>query len=176
MLCWQAHCSLWGHMGTGGLRPTMDPEGHEGAEVAGVGKAWGRALSGQCGGACLRSAWSTGPWSNAIPTRPGPKAKTTASVSQPRGQVSAGALSSARHPHASRAAPQGQVAESCFLIQLGVGATWRLESCLLSRTQLLLAQWAGGQLVAVGNRGCSHLLHRRPGQSPAPAPIPAQLR
>lgn len=110
-----------------------------------AGKAWGRTLSGQCGGPRLQVSlehWVLEPCHPHQARTQGQDHSLCEPASRPRSRQAA--LSSARHPHASRAAPQGQVAKSCFLVQLGAGTTWRLESCPLSRTQLLLAQWAGG--------------------------------
>lgn len=66
MLCWQAHFSLWDTWQSG-LRPRR--RGQEEAEAQGL-RGWV-----SCAQNTEWSPWSTGSWSYAIPTRPGPEAQ-----------------------------------------------------------------------------------------------------
>lgn len=174
MLCWQAHCSLWGH-GRRRSRCCGRPLWKAGATagVVLVGGARGRARSGQCGGPCLQISlghWAPGAMPS--PSGPGPKAKPMASLGQPRGPGLAqqAALSSARRPHTPRAPPQGRWPRTASSCSRGWTPLGGLESCLLSCSTASVGS------AGKGTAGCSWELRLQPptAQAPMPKPYPQQ--
>lgn len=172
MLCWQAHCSL---SGARGHRKRSDPpRAPRDTRKAGLcrafteGGSWGRVLSGQRG-------W---PLSTGQPGALGPSGFSS-TTARTRGQVygspgpalrprsrSAGSPGLSQTPPCIQGTSPGASGQERLPLPSGGGhqsESWNPACC--PGEQLLLAQWAGGQLAAAEDRGCSHPLHRTP--SPA---------
>ena len=175
VLCWQAHCSLWGARGHG--KHSDPPWTHRDTRKAGLcrafteGGSWGRVLSGQ-------RRW---PLSAGQPGALGPSGfsyalSTTARTQgqvygfpgpalRPRSRSAGGPGLSQTPPCIQGTCPGASGQERLPLPARGghQSESWNPACC--PGEQLPVAQWAGGRLAAAEGRGCSHLLHRTP--SPA---------
>lgn len=172
VLCWQAHCSLWGARGH--RKRSDPPRAPRNTRKAGLcrafteGGSWGRVLSS-------RRGW---PLSADQPGALGPSGFSS-TTARTRGQVygfpgpalrprsrSAGSPGLSQTPRRIQGTFPGASGQERLPLPAGGGhqsESWNPACC--PGEQLLLAQWAGGQLAAAEDRGCSHPLHRTP--SPA---------